>query len=574
MYKFTRICSIITHIQTMRYKKFKIPTTGFTVFFFILHVVSWTSIVLSAPSQNQAIKFTDVTAQLGIQFRHTNGESGEKYFIEPIGSGVALFDYDNDDDLDLYLVNGSNLPGSTSPMPPTNCLYRNDGGTFTDVTLEASVGDTGYGLGCCVGDYNNDGFTDLYVTNYGANVLYHNNGNGTFTNVTKSAGVGGNQLSSGCAFVDVDADGYLDLYVVNYVQFDPETNPECTRQGIPTYCTPEALQGAADILYRNNGDGTFTDVTATTGISGANGKGLGIVCGDIDNDGDLDIFVANDTTPNFLYRNDSNTAIQMTEDALFAGVALSEEGRAYSGMGANFGDFDNDGYLDIVITNFQDQTNSLYHNAQSGFFNEMSFAKGIGERSLPYLAWGVDFADFNNDGWLDLFVANGHLDDNIAEIDPIGTYPQPNQLFLNNRGINFSENPDAAIAQQKVSRGTAFGDIDNDGDVDIVVSNLKDSPTVLRNDSDNTSRWLRVKLVGTHCNRDAIGARVTVISGDSTQIREVKSGSGYLSQNDLRLHFGLDNATQVDTLTVRWICGQVQTLQDVETNQLLVISEK
>ena len=547
----------------------KIPTIRFTFFLFILHAIA-----LPALSQNQVVRFTDATAELGIQFRHTNGESGEKYFIEPLGSGVALFDYDNDGDLDLYLVNGSDLPGVTSPLPPINRLYRNDGDIFTDVTLETSVGDTGYGLGCCVGDYNNDGFTDLYVTNYGANVLYHNNGDGTFTDVTESAGVGGNQLSSGCAFLDLDADGYLDLYVVNYVQFDLETNPECTRQGVRTYCTPEALPGATDILYRNNGDGTFTDVTAQSGISGANGKGLGIVCGDIDNDGDVDIFVANDTTPNFLYRNDSDTAIRMTEDALFAGVALSEEGRAYSGMGANLGDFDNDGYLDIVITNFQDQTNSLYHNAQSGFFNEVSFAKGIGERSLPYLAWGVDFVDFNNDGWLDLFVANGHLDDNVAEIDPIGTYAQPNQLFLSNRGLNFVESVDAAIANQKVSRGTAFGDIDNDGDVDIVVSNLKDTPTVLRNDRDNTSRWLTIKLVGTHCNRDAIGARVTVVSGDSTQIREVKSGSGYLSQNDLRLHFGLGDAARVDKLTVRWLCGKVQTLQGVETNQVLVISEK
>ena len=566
--------TIIAHTQTMRYKKLKIPTISFPFFLFILHAMLWVPVARPAPSQNQSVQFTDVTTKLGIQFRHANGESGQKYFIEPIGSGVALFDFDNDGDLDLYLVNGSDLPGATSPLPPTNRLYRNDGDIFTDVTVEAFVGDTGYGLGCCVGDYNNDGFTDLYVTNYGANVLYHNNGDGTFTNVTESAGVSGNQFSSGCAFVDLDADGYLDIYVVNYVQFDLEANPECTRQGVRTYCTPEALQGAVDILYRNNGEGTFTDITAKAGISGANGKGLGIVCGDIDNDGDLDIFVANDTTPNFLYRNDSDTAIQMTEDALFAGVALSEEGRAYSGMGANLGDFDNDGYLDIVITNFQDQTNSLYHNAQSGFFNEMSFAKGIGERSLPYLAWGVDFVDFNNDGWLDLFVVNGHLDDNVGEIDPIGTYAQPNQLFLSNGGINFVESVDVAIANQKVSRGTAFGDIDNDGDVDIVVSNLKDAPSVLRNDSDNTSRWLRVKLVGTHCNRDAIGARVTVVSGGLTQIREVKSGSGYISQNDLRLHFGLGDATRVDTLTVRWLCGKVQTLQDLETNQVLVISEK
>ena len=552
----------------MRYKKLTIPTLGLQLAVFILHAL----LVQPTFSQTDGIRFTDITVELGIEFRHTNGESGQKYFIEPIGSGVALFDYDNDNDLDLYFVNGGDLPGMVSPIQPTNRLYRNDGATFTDVTTEAAIGNTGYGLGCCVGDYNNDGFTDLYVTNYGANVLYHNNGNGTFTDVTAHAGVSSNQFSTGCAFVDIDIDGDLDLYVVNYVQFDPETNPECTRQGIRTYCTPEALLGAADVLYLNNGNGTFTDVSERVGISEVTGKGLGVVCGDVDNDGDVDIFVANDTTPNLLYRNDQEGA-QMTEDALFSGVALSEEGRAYSGMGTNLGDFDNDGYLDIVITNFQDQTNSLYHNAQSGFFNEVSFTKGIGEKSLPYLAWGVDFVDFNNDGWLDLFIANGHLDDNIAEIDPIGTYAQPNQLFLNNQGISFSEITDKAIATQKVSRGTAFGDIDNDGNIDIVVSNLKDSPTVLRNDGGNTERWLTVKLVGTHCNRDAIGARVTVVSGGLTQIREVKSGSGYLSQNDLRLHFGLDAAKSVDTLTIRWLCGKVQTLRDLETNQMLIISE-
>jgi hypothetical protein len=553
----------------MRYKKL---TTGFTVLLFILSIVLESLFAQPVPSPNRDGRFTDVTTKLGIEFQHANGESGKKYFIEPIGSGVALFDFDNDEDLDLYFVNGSDLPGTRSPIPPTNRLYRNDGGTFIDITTEASVGDTGYGLGCCVGDYNNDGFTDIYVTNYGPNVLYRNNGDGTFTDVASTAGVDGDQFSSGCAFVDVDADGYLDLYVVNYVQFDPEMNPECARQDIPTYCTPEALPGVPDVFYRNNGDGTFTDVSEKVGVGRASGKGLGVVCGDIDNDGDVDIFVANDTTPNFLYRNERN-GVEMLEDALFAGVALSEEGRAYSGMGANLGDFDNDGYLDIVITNFQDQTNSLYHNAQGGFFTEMSFATGIGERSLPYLAWGVDFVDVNNDGWLDLFIANGHLDDNIAEIDPIGTYPQPNQLFLSDQGVSFSEYPDAAIAQQRVSRGTAFGDIDNDGDIDIVISNLKDAPTVLRNDEGNAFQWLTVKLVGTHCNRDAIGARVTVVAGGLTQMREVKSGSGYLSQNDLRLHFGLGAATSADTLTVRWLCGSTQTLQNVETNQVLVISE-
>ncbi len=561
--------TIIAYTQTMRYKKLTISTVGLLLIVVILHAVPQS---LKA-QQAGGVRFTDITTELGIDFLHANGESGQKYFIEPIGSGVALFDFDNDNDLDLYLVNGSDLPGMISPALPTNRLYRNDGSSFTDVTTQASVGDTGYGLGCCVGDYNNDGFTDLYVTNYGTNILYRNNGDGTFTDVSEQAGVTGNQFSSGCAFVDVDTDGDLDLYIVNYVQFDPETNPECTRQGIRTYCTPEALLGVSDVLYLNNGDGTFTDVSEKVGLNEATGKGLGVVCGDMDNDGDVDIFVANDTTPNLLYRNNPD-AVKMTEDALFSGVALSEEGRAYSGMGANLGDFDNDGYLDIVITNFQDQTNSLYHNAQSGFFTEVSFAKGIGEKSLPYLAWGVDFVDFDNDGWLDLFIANGHLDDNIAEIDPIGTYAQPNQLFLSNRGVNFSEVADPAMAMRKVSRGAAFGDIDNDGDIDVVVSNLKDLPTVLRNDSSNTAQWLGVKLIGTHCNRDGIGARVTVVSGGLTQIREVKSGSGYLSQNDLRLHIGLENATSVDTLTVRWLCGKVQTLRNVETNQMLVISEK
>ncbi len=541
----------------MRYKK-------------IVFVAIFSLVLLAMPCADAQI-FTDVTAAFRtLRFRHINGASGQKYFIEPLGSGVALFDFDNDAGLELYFVNGSVLPGSADSIPPTNVLYRNDDGRFTDITREASVGDTGYGFGCCVGDYNNDGFRDLYVTNYGTNVLYENNGDGTFTNVTERAGVGGAMLSTGCAFVDYDTDGWLDLYVVNYVQFSTEANPECSRQGIRTYCTPEALRAEADILYRNNGDGTFTDVTQAAGIAESLGKGLGVVCGDIDNDGDVDIFVANDTTPNFLYLNNGDGTF--TEDALFAGVALSEEGRAYSGMGANLGDFDNDGYLDIVITNFQEQTNSLYHNAQDGFFTEVSFAKGVGEKSLPYLAWGVDFVDFDNDGWLELFIANGHLDDNVAKIDPVGTYAQPNQLFWNDRGDSFAA---SVLTERRVysSRGAAFGDIDNDGDVDIVVSNMNDVPTLLRNDSGNARRWLRLKLVGTHCNRDAIGARATVVSGELTQIREVKSGSGYLSQNELQLHFGLGDAEKVDSVTVRWPCGQIDTVREVKTSQMLVVEE-
>ncbi len=523
-----------------------------------------------ATYKNEKVRFTDVTTEIGIQFYDVNGESGKKYFIEPLGRGIALIDFDNDGDLDLYLVNGRDLTSTASPTASKNTLYRNDNGKYVDVTSAASVGDTGYGLGCCVGDYNNDGYMDIYVTNYGPNVLYENNGDGTFSNVTGHTGIGGNQLSSGCAFLDYDADGHLDLYVVNYVKFDLDANPICSRNGIRTYCTPEALEGESDRLYHNNGNGTFTDVTKKAGITALPGKGLGVVCGDVDNDGAIDIFVANDTTPNLLYLNNGNGTF--TEDALFAGVALSEDGRAFSGMGANLGDFDNDGFLDIVITNFQDQVNNMYHNSQNGFFNDLSFATGIGEKSLPYLAWGVDFVDFNNDGWLDLFVANGHLDDNIAEIDPVGKYAQVNQLFWNNRGTIFE------IAEvnvpPKVSRGAAFGDIDNDGDIDIVVANLKDSPTVLRNDGGNFGNWLSLKLVGTHCTRDAIGARVTVTAGKSSQIREVKSGSGYLSQNDLRLHFGLGDIKQVGSVTVHWVCGHIETFKNVKPNQVLVIEER
>jgi len=519
--------------------------------------------------ENENVLFVDVTKDTGIQFLDENGENGKKYFIEPLGRGLALFDYDNDGDLDLYLVNGCNLPIEKSDKHPKNILYRNDDGVYIDVTNIASVGDTGYGLGCCAGDYNNDGYIDLYVTNYGKNILYKNNGDGTFSDVTDETGVGGNELSSGCAFLDYDADGHLDLYVVNYVQFDIDANPACTRKGVLTYCTPEALDAEADILYQNSGNGTFTDVTQIAGITAPAGKGLGVVCGDIDNDEDVDVFVANDTTPNFLYINQGNG--KFTEDALFAGVALSEDGRAFSGMGANLGDYDNDGFLDIVITNFQDQVNNIYKNAHNGFFNDVSFLTGIGEKSLPYLAWGVDFVDFNNDGWLDLFVCNGHLDDNIAEIDPVGTYSQPNHIFWNNLNSTF-EMTDVGIPH-KVSRGAAFGDIDNDGDIDIVVANLKDTPTVLRNNGGNSNNWLSVKLIGKHCARDAIGARVSVTTGDSTQIREVKSGSGYLSQNDMRLHFGLADIDTIDSLTVKWICGHVETFKNIHSNQMIVIKE-
>mgnify|MGYP001433565124 FL=1 len=507
-----------------------------------------------------------------LPFQHTDGASGEKYFLEPLGSGVALFDYDNDNDLDLYFVNGNSLQSSDTNNSHRNRLFRNDDTDFVDITDLAGVGDTGYGLGCCVGDYNNDGFLDLYVANFGANVLYQNKGDGTFTDVARQAKVDGNQLSSSCAFADYDNDGDLDLYTVNYVQFNLEENPKCTYQGVSTYCTPEALPGQSDSFFRNNGDGTFSDITQSAGLFAPTGKGLGVVWGDYDNDGDPDIFVANDTTPNFLYQNNGKGTFQNI--ALFAGVALSMEGRPYSGMGTNFGDFDNDGDLDIVVTNFQDQTNSLYQNEQNAFFNEVSFSTGIGEKSLPYLAWGVDFVDLNNDGWQDLFIANGHLDHNISDIDPIGTYAQRNQVFMNQKGRAFIDQSATMLEQKQVSRGSAFGDLDNDGDIDIVVSNLNDHPVILWNVTEHTSNWFILKLIGTSDNQSAIGTRVKIKVDQQIQIREVKSGSGYLSQSDLRLHFGLGQAKQIDQLEIHWPNGTTQQLNRVPGNQILTVTQE
>ena len=522
-----------------------------------------------------AVQFVDVTTEAGITFKHINGASDRKFYLETMGSGAAFLDYDNDGNLDLYIVNGAPLPGFETTDPSTNLLYQNNGdGTFTDVTAAAGVGDTSYGMGCVAADYDNDGDSDLYVTNFGKNLLYRNNGDGTFTNATSHAGVDdGDKWSSSCAFVDYDHDGNLDLYVVNYLDYDIAKDRDWyDSRGRRIYSNPQVYAGISDTLYRNNGDGTFTDVTRQAGVYNSNGKGLGITCGDYDNDGRIDIYVANDTTPNFLYRNVGDG--RFVDIGPFAGAAYNEHGVAEGGMGVDFGDYNNDGALDIFVTNFSNETNTLYHNTGDGALIDFTNIAGLGGVSFLKLAFGTKFFDADNDGTLDLFVANGHL--YPTESDAL-EYAQTDQLFINTgEGIfmDVSEGSGDYFSIKRVGRGAAFGDYDNDGDTDIFVVNLNQEGVLLRNEGGNRHNWLMIKTVGFKSNRDGVGARVEVVTPSHTQIKEVQAGSSYLSGHDLRLLFGLGTETKADAIKITWPSGAEQTLKDVDTNQLLIITER
>ena len=522
-----------------------------------------------------SVTFTDATEESGIRFQHEDGRSYKKYFVETLGSGVALFDYDNDNDVDIYLVNGTNLDSAEAPPDAMNRLYRNDGTEgFVDVTEASGAGHRGYGVGICVGDYDNDGWLDMYVTNFSNNVLYRNNGDGTFTDRTAEAGVQSLDWSAGCAFADVDADGDLDLYVANYVNFSAETHTPCRVNGILVYCSPRVYDGVKDVFFRNNGDGTFSENTENAGFDNVAARGLGATFADYDADGDVDLYVANDADANFLYNNDGKG--QFREQSQFSGVALSEHGLVENGMGVAFGDYDNDTWLDLVVTNFQHQTNTLYHSDTGEFFTDQTYASGTGDISLPYLAWGVNFFDFDHDGFQDIFVANGHIHDNVTLIDSSTTYAQLNHLFWNNGNGTFTDvtaESGSGLALQHSSRGSAVGDIDNDGDLDLVVSNVGDRIDILRNDGgDGSGNWINLKLIGSVSNRAAIGTRVLLTAGTSHQVREVQSGSSYLSQNDLRLHFGVGTQEMVE-LEIRWQSGTVQRFEDVRVNRFLKIME-
>ncbi len=546
-------------------------------------------LVFFSTSAYPEVQFIDVTGSAGIDFEHFDGRSGEKYLIETLGSGALFFDFNVDGHLDLYIVNAATSPPPTQPVEssnythlPINKLYQNKGdGTFTDVTLKAGVGDTGYGVGCAAADINNDGFPEIYVTNFGSNRLYYNNGDGTFTDITEKAGVGDKRWGTGCAFLDYNLDGNIDLYVVNYMIFSIEGNQGWESRGARIYCSPvdqmdgTRFQSEPDILYRNNGDGTFTDVTDAAGIT-HRALGLAVAVGDYDNDGDPDLHIANDMEPDLLYQNSGDGTFTDVTD--FTGTGYDENGIPGSGMGSAFGDYDNDGYLDLVVSNAPSQPVLLFHNEKTQFFTDVSFALGIGAVTVPYFKWAVEFFDYNNDGFQDIFVCNGHLQDNI-ELFSDDTYPQTDLLFQNNYrdGTHtFSDvSTEVGLTQlaKMVGRGAAFGDYDNDGDIDIFLNHSNQPAKLLRNDGGNSNNWITIHTIGTNSNASGIGTKITLKAGTLSLVKEVHSGSSYLSQNDLRVHFGLGKNTQVDSLELHWPSGHKDKFFELNANQIFHIKE-
>ncbi|MCI0490173.1 MAG: CRTAC1 family protein [Blastocatellia bacterium] len=544
------------------------------------------------------VQFQDVAGKARLSARHVTGSDIEKkYILETTGSGVALIDYDNDGWLDIFLVNGTTLEGFFSSATvrdrsltvallkdgqPTNHLYRNNrDGTFTDVTEKANLVRTGWGQGACVGDFDNDGYDDLLVTYYGQNVLYRNNGKGGFVDVTEKAGLiqKTTRWGTGCSFLDYDKDGHLDLFVANYVDFDIKKIPAkgssrfCMWKGIPVMCGPRGLPGDTNILYHNNGDGTFTDVSEKSGITGPGARyAFTSLVSDFDNDGWPDIYVACDSTPNILYRNNGDGTF--TDTGLISGTAFNEDGQEQAGMGVSAADYDLDGFTDIVKTNFADDTSTLYRNNGDGTFNDVTYQARLGVNTR-FLGWGTGFFDFDNDGWKDILMVNGHVYPEVHMHATAGTYKQERLLYWNLRDGTFLDISAAAgpgIQDRRSSRGAAVGDLDNDGSLEIVVLNMNDTPSLLK-DSGEKENWILIKTVGKLSNRNGIGARVTVATKGLKQTDEVRSGGSYLSQNDLRLHFGIGDATKIDRVEIHWPSGRDEVFEDLKANQVLVLEE-
>ena len=535
------------------------------------------------------VSFLNVSRESGLNVKTIfGGEHKNKYLLETTGCGVAFYDYDNDGWLDIFLVNGSRLEGFPPGSEPTSHLFRNNrDGTFTDVTVKAGVAHAGWGQGVCVGDYDNDGWDDLFITYFGKNVLYHNNGDGTFTDVSQKAGVAGNRnrWNTGCAFVDYDRDGRLDLFVANYIDLDlstaplPESGP-CLYKSVMVACGPPGLQGGKNILFHNNGDGTFTDVSEASGILNTSGTyALGVLTADFDNDGWPDIYVANDSAPSILYHNEKNGKLQ--DIAIAAGCALSPDGKPQAGMGVSTADYDLDGNLDIIKTNFAGDTPSLYHNQGGANFEDATFTAGLGAHT-QYLGWGCGFFDMDNDGWPDILLCNGHVYPEVEQLQSEAGYAQRKLLYHNLHNGHFADvslQAGPGVSEPSASRGAAFGDFDNDGDIDVVVNTVNDYPQLLRCESKLQNNWIKIRAIGTKSNRSGIGARIMCVTRPSaepkphSQIDEVRSGGGYFSQNDLRVHFGLGKAEKVDLLEIRWPSGHVDTLHNIGVNQLIFVKE-
>ena len=533
-------------------------------------------------AQEPVPQFTEVTKASGIVFSHINGSPDHKdYIFEAKGGGVAFFDYDNDGWEDILFVQGSTLELNHAGKDPFSRLFRNRGdGTFVDVTEAAGLTSRGWGMGVAVGDYNNDGWADVYLTRLGPNVLYRNNGDGTFTDVTDKAGVGDAHWSTSASFGDYDADGFVDLYVAGYLDVGPDKLPppksmKCLHLDHAVMCGPRGLPGAPDVLYQNNGDGTFTDVTKKSGAEDKDRYfGLGVIWADIDNDGDLDIYVANDATPNLLFINQGDGTFD--EEGYFSGLAVSGDGKEQASMGVDVADYDNDGRLDVFLTHFSKDYNTLYHNEGSGLFVEISDQSGFQRNEWNKVSWGTRFADFNLDGWKDILYASGHVYPFLIGSGLSESYTQPKSLYLNQQDGTFrdvSEQTGPDMERGTVGRGVAFADWDNDGDMDFVSVNLNGSPQLFRNDFKTDRHWIMFKTVGRASNCDGIGARITVQTGELKQIWEIKRTVGIYASSDPRAHFGLGTAAKVDLVTIRWPSGKTQEFKDVPADVHYVIDE-
>jgi hypothetical protein len=524
-----------------------------------------------ADTASTAVTFRDVAATSGVVFTHVNGASPAKHFAETMGSGGLFFDYDNDGWIDLFLVNGGSEADPAAARTARHRLFHNrQNGTFEDVTAKSGVRHHGYGMGACAGDIDNDGRIDLYITNAAGNALYRNAGSGTFTDVTLAAGVGSGRWSSSCAFLDFDRDGDLDLFVTNYVTMGKDANRIC-RGGTPAvrvYCHPLNFQPTQNTLYRNNGKGVFIDVVTQVGIAAFRGNGLGVATSDYDDDGAVDIFVANDAVPNFLFHNEGNG--RFTETALGAGVAVATDGQARAGMGTMFGDYDGDGRPDLVVTNHETEMHSLFRNVGNGLFADATVTSGVGPATVPFVGFGVIFFDYDNDADLDLAEVNGHVIDNVAQVRSGGRHAQRRLLLQNTGGRfrNISAQSGPAFAGESVGRTLVSGDIDNDGDLDLLVTTNGGRAELLKNEGGSRANALLVRLVGEKSNRDGLGARLRLTSGARILVRDVTSGVSYQGQNDLRVHFGLGDRARADRLEIRWPSGLVEQLTDIPANHI------